>query len=91
MYSQSLKNQRELGSAAADTNTQLLQIKGIFTVCWVASSFRSVKAIWRDFPALIQHFDLAASDSTRSALERAKFTGLRRKLASASFILDLAV
>jgi hypothetical protein len=91
LYSQSPKNQRELSSAAADTETQLLQIKGIFTVRWVASSFRSVKAIWRDFPALIQHFDRAAADSTRSTTERAKFTGLRRKLASVSFILDLAV
>jgi hypothetical protein len=49
LYSHSPKNQRELALAAAGTETVLLQIKGIFTVRWVASSLRSVRAIWRDF------------------------------------------
>lgn len=91
LYSQSPKNQRELALAAAETETVLLQIKGIFTVRWVASSFRSVRAIWRDFPALVNHFDRAASDSSRTTSERAKFAGLKRKLASISFVLDLAL
>jgi hypothetical protein len=91
LYSQSPKNQRELSQAAAETETQLLRISGIFTVRWVASSFKSVRAIWRDFPALHQQLCRAAVDPLRSSTEKAKFSGLCKKLTSVSFIHDLAI
>jgi len=90
LYSQSPKNQRELGEVAADTETQLLHITAIFDVRWVASSFRSVRAVWRNFPALHDHFRNASLDLTRTSTERAKFAGLLKKLTTVSFLTDLA-
>jgi len=91
LYSQSPKNQRELGRAASETETVILRIKGVFTVRWVASSFRAVKAVWRDFPALVSHFQAAANDCGRTTSERSKFVGLQKKLANVKFLCDLAL
>jgi len=91
LYSMSPKNQRELRLAAVETETELLRIKGIFTVRWVASSFRTARAIWRNFPALCKHFVAVANDTSRSTAERSKFQGLRNKLASVTFVRDLAL
>lgn len=91
LYSMSPKNQRELRLAAVETETELLRIKGIFTVRWVASSFRAARAIWRNFPALCKHFVAVANDTSRSTAERSKFQGLRNKLASVTFVRDLAL
>jgi hypothetical protein len=91
LYSQSPKNQRELGEVAADTETQLLRITAIFDVRWVASSFTTVRAVWRNFPALHNHFRNASLYSTRTSTERAKFAGLLKKLTTVSFLNDLAI
>jgi hypothetical protein len=91
LYSMSPKNQRELRLAAAETETELLRIKGIFTVRWVASSFRAARAVWRNFPPLCKHFATAATDTSRVSTERSKFDGLRNKLATVTFVKDLAL
>jgi hypothetical protein len=79
LYSQSPKNQRELGEVTADTETQLLRIIAIFDIRWVASSFTTVRAVWHNFPVLHNHFRNASVDSTRTSTERAKFIGLLKK------------
>jgi hAT family C-terminal dimerisation region len=91
LYSMSPKNQRELREVAADTETELLRITALFSVRWVASSFRAVSAVWRNYPALHGHFVHASLDNTRSATERAKFQGLAKKLSTVSFLKDLSV
>ena len=91
LYSQSTKCENELRAAAVETETQLLRIKGIFTVRWVASSFRAVRAVWKDFVALTAHFEYASKDSGRSRSERRKFVGLKSKLTSVNFLRDLAM
>jgi hypothetical protein len=91
LYSQSPKNMRELKEAAALTETELLKITSIFTVRWVASSFRVVRAIWRDFQALHSHLQSASVDSSRSSSERGKFQSLARHLASVNFVQDVAL
>ena len=53
----------------------LLKITPIFTIRWVASSFRAVKAVWHDFAALGQHFHAASEDKSRSSKERSKYNG----------------
>jgi len=53
LYHQSHKNQRELEKAAANVQETLRKITPIFTIRWVASSFRAVKAVWHDFAALL--------------------------------------
>jgi len=91
LYSQSPKNQRELGAIAAETEIELLRITAIFGVRWVASSYRAVRAMWRNYPALYKHFVTASLDATRSTMERTKFQGLAKKLGTVSFLQDLAL
>lgn len=91
LYSMSPKNQRELREVATETETQLLRITAVFGVRWVASSFRAVSAVWRNYPALHGHFIHASLDSTRTSTERSKFQGLAKKLGTVSFLRDLSL
>jgi len=91
LFSQSPKNLRELKDAACETHTQLLSINGIFTIRWVASSFRAVRATWRNYSALYAMFQTAAEDRKRASADRAKFRGMLEKLSSVSFVMDLAL
>ncbi|MBN3325329.1 K1586 ligase, partial [Atractosteus spatula] len=59
LYHQSTKNARMLEKAAADLTVQILKTGQILNIRWVASSFNTVKAVWKDFPALAHHFALA--------------------------------
>ena len=63
----------------------------MFTVRWVASSFRAVSAVWLSFPALAQHFQNASKDETRQSTEKARFQGLLSKLCTTSFVKNLAL
>ena len=91
LFSQSPKNLRQPKDAACDTHTQLLNINGIFTIRWVSSSFRAVRAVWRNYGALFLMFQTAADDYKRSGTDRAKFRGMLDKLSTASFLMDLAL
>jgi len=82
LYNQSPKYLRELKDAACDTQSQLLSINAIFTVHWVASSFRAVRTVWRNYGALFCMFQTAVVDPKRSSVDRAKFRGMMVKLAS---------
>lgn len=91
LYHQSSKNARLLQEAAAELNVQILKIGHIFTLRWVASSFQTVKAVWKDYPALARQFKTATDDtSSRSDTERQKFRGLHKLLTSTGFLADLA-
>jgi len=70
---------------------EILKIGQIFTIRWVASSFKMVKAVWKDFRALAFHFKTASEDTSRNHLERQKFKGLQKHLANSGFVEDLAV
>ncbi len=58
---------------------------------WVASSFRSVKAVWRSYEALNRHFENAAGDQTRNGKERQTYRGLARRMQSNEFLCDLGL
>lgn len=61
----------------------------MFDVRWVFSSFQAVKALWRDFPALCKHLgDSALSSSGR---DKAKFSGLVKKMTTFMFVAELAL
>uniref|UniRef100_A0A3P9KAD0 DUF4371 domain-containing protein n=1 Tax=Oryzias latipes TaxID=8090 RepID=A0A3P9KAD0_ORYLA len=66
LYSQSPKNMRELS-----------EIGRVFSVRWVASSWRAVNAVWQSYSALAQHFQ--------------KFSGLLSKLYTVHFLKSLAL
>ncbi|XP_055497234.1 E3 SUMO-protein ligase KIAA1586-like [Leucoraja erinacea] len=62
LYSQSNKNSRELMEAAQEMGSQVLKIGRVLNTRWLASSFRSVKVVWRSYEALNRHFENAAGD-----------------------------
>ncbi len=91
LYSRSPKNKHEIDSCAAELGLQLNKIGRIFNVRWVASSFRTVAAVWKDYPALCKHFQNAAADTNRSTQDRASFQGMLKRIQSPEFVVDLGV
>ena len=57
----------------------------------VASSFRTMKAVWSSYQSLCKHFENAAQNDARSATERATFDGMARRIDSHEFLIDLAL
>ena len=49
---------------------QLLKIGRILSTRWVASSYRSVLAVWTNYEALVQHFEEAKLDPTRDKKDK---------------------
>jgi hypothetical protein len=62
LYHASPKSSRELQACANSLEMQLLKIGQILSTRWVASSFRSVSAVWQDYEALVRHFTNAKDD-----------------------------
>ncbi|XP_039658030.1 E3 SUMO-protein ligase KIAA1586-like isoform X1 [Perca fluviatilis] len=91
LYSQSNKNSRELLEAAQEVGSQVLKIGRVLSTQWVASSFRSVKAVWRSYEVLNRHFENAAGDETRNSKERQTYRGLAHRMQSKEFLCDLGL
>ncbi|XP_030046369.1 E3 SUMO-protein ligase KIAA1586-like [Microcaecilia unicolor] len=91
LYHASPKNGRELQLCANTLDIQLLKIGRILSTRWVASSFRSVSAVWQDYEALVLHFEEAKKDCTRDSKDRSMYDGLQRKITSVEFVLDLGL
>ncbi len=91
LYSMSNKNERELKDAAAEVGSQLLHIGRVLDVRWVASSFRTVHAVWTSLGALVQHFNNACSDERRSSKEKQMYRGLLDRVQSPEFLCDLGL
>ena len=89
-FSQSPKNQQELKHVAEELEAQFLKIGRILDIRWVASSCRTVRAVWKSYPALHAYFIGGASDSSQYATTRELMRGLAKKLSSSAFILNLA-
>ena len=53
LYSMSNKNECELKDAAAEVGSQLLRIGRVLDVRWVASSFRTVRAVSTSLGGLV--------------------------------------
>lgn len=91
LYHASPKNQRELTESAHSVGQRLLVIGRVLSVRWVASSERTVKAVWENYPALQVHFTSAAADTSRDSRERAKYKGLNDVLTTVSFVVNLGI
>jgi len=91
LYHASPKNSRELQICANLLEVQLLKVGRILSTRWVASSFRSVSAVWENYEALVEHFDQAKQDTSRDQKERCMYQGLQCKITSTEFVLDLAL
>lgn len=91
IYHASPKNSRELSICATELEVQILKIGRILSTRWVASSFRSVYAVWENYEVLVKHFTKAQSDNQRDTKDRSMYSGLLLKITSSGFILDLAL
>lgn len=91
IYSQSPKNTRELAKSALQLETQIMRIGRMLETRWVASSFKTVIAVWTSYRALHDHFQYAGTDADRDMKERASFSGLDKKLTSTAFVHNLGV
>ncbi|XP_022176912.1 E3 SUMO-protein ligase KIAA1586-like [Myzus persicae] len=56
-----------------------------------ATSYRTVKVVWKMYPALYKHFKEASEDKYRDQKTRSKYKGLCKRLESLQFLSDLAL
>ena len=91
LYSRSPKNQRELRECCQTLEMEVKKIGRILDTRCVASSFRTVSAVWNNFHPLCAHFEKASNDPERNSKDRASFTGLLRRMRSPEFLTDLAL
>ena len=73
------------------TRCAATKIGKILDTRWVASIYRTVKAVWNFCPALSKHFQEASNDRNRDIKERKKYNGLLTKLNGKAFVSDLAI
>ena len=85
------KNRRAPETCAGVLGVHLLKISQILDVLCVASSFRTVRAVWIKYTALHAHFMAASSDHKLDRKDRAQYKGMADKLSSTSFLLNLAL
>lgn len=76
---------------AASLESNLLRIGKMFSIRWVASSERTIKAVWNNFPALYNHFSNASTDDSRTLKEKSKYIGLKKTLGSVEFVKNLSM
>ncbi|CAI6366553.1 unnamed protein product [Macrosiphum euphorbiae] len=91
LYNASSKNQNELRNVCNELDILFLKLGRVLDVCWVASSWRAINAVWKTFPALCNHFCNAVNDSTKDSKTRNKYLGLKKRLASPEFVSDLGL
>ena len=68
VYSPSPKNQRELAACAKDLDIELRKVSKMLSIRWVASTFRSVSAVHRNYAALHAHFTIERHPRTHFAM-----------------------
>lgn len=61
------KNRMELRESATSLDVQLCKIGRILDTRCVASSLRTVEAVWSNYPALHKHFKTTSQDSSRDS------------------------
>jgi hypothetical protein len=91
LYHASPKNNRELHLCAESLGVEVLKIGRVLSTRWVASSFRSVSAVWNNYESLVRHFEEAMNDPTRDKNDKCTYSGLKNKITSTAFLLDLAL
>lgn len=89
LYHNSPKNSVELQICASSLNQRLLIIGKIFTIRWVASSEKTIKAVWNNYTTLHEHFSKASTDQSKNSKDRSKYLGLKKTLASIEFVSNL--
>ena len=91
LYSRSPKNQRELSECSSAVCEQVQKIGRLLDTRWVASSYRTVKAVWYSYESLCKHFETASQDLNRDSTDRAMFNGMGKRIQSPEFLIDLGL
>lgn len=91
LYNTSNKNRMELRECACSVDVQLCKIGRILDTRWVASSFRTVEAVWNNYPALHRHFKAASEDPSRDGITKQTYNGLALRLSSRAFVNNLGM
>jgi len=89
LYHNSPKNMTELMECAPSLEQQMLHIGKMFTIRWVASGKKTIKAIWNSYTALNTHFSKSFVDSSKKLKDRSKYSGLQKTLASKEFVTNM--
>jgi len=89
IYHQSPKNMHELKGFTVSLEQTLLHIGNIFTIRRVASSEKTLKAVWNNYVALYNHFTMASNNRKRESKEKVKYTGLIRIITAVEFVTNL--
>ena len=63
----------------------------LFLQCGVASSFRTVEAVWRNYPALYKHFKIASEDPSCDSVTNLTYSGLSMRISSHAFVNNLSI
>jgi hypothetical protein len=74
------KNEAQLRDWAAELGEKLNKAGKVFSIRWVASSARTVKAVWNNYRPLVEHFMEASTE---------KFWASKGR--SAKFVKNLAI
>ena len=90
IYHQSPKNQHELAAVAEELCVQINKIGKVFSIRWVSSSFRTIKAILKSYTALHEHFVKASKDVNRASAVKVQFEGLDKILTSEIFVSNIS-
>jgi hypothetical protein len=75
-YHQSLNNLRGLDKSCVEIGIEMKKIGRVLNVRWLASSFRTIKAVWNNYPVIYLHVSKehdAISNGIRSKLESSFF------------------
>lgn len=91
IYSKSPKNQQQVREISIELDSELMKIGRVFSIRWISSSYRTVSAVWRSFQSLNKHFQDCSEDIARDSKDRQRFRGLKAKISSKEFLLDLAL
>ncbi|XP_077335488.1 E3 SUMO-protein ligase KIAA1586 homolog [Lithobates pipiens] len=86
VYHQSPKKLAELSECAKGLEVQILKIGKVFSVRWVASSQRAIRAVWESYPALHSHFLKASLSSAHNSQQKSLFSGLNKVLTSEDYL-----
>lgn len=55
------------------------------------SGFRAVEAVWKNYPALYEHFKKAAEDPSSDGITKQTYNGLDKRISSHAFVNNLGI
>ena len=86
----SAKNAAELKNCLKDLDTQFKKVGKVFTIRWLASTFKTLDAIFDSYAALSKYLLDASQDVERTSSQRASFKGFHSSFTSINFVKNLA-